>query len=76
MFMKWVENLKSIFKGNLGKCPYCRNGNIINDKPQELMTAEELDKYYLETTGMTYEDFKKTCKPFTDEEKKEYGLEK
>ena len=34
------------------------------------MTAEELDEYYLETTGMIYEDFKKTCKPLNDEEKK------
>lgn len=28
MFMKWVENLKSISKGNLGKCPYCGKSNI------------------------------------------------
>ena len=46
----------------------------LNDKPFDTMTKEELDQYYLETTGKTYDEFKKDCKPLTDNEKREYGL--
>jgi hypothetical protein len=46
----------------------------LNDKPQELMTKEELDKHYLDTTGMNYDDFIKSCEPLTEEQKREYGL--
>lgn len=46
----------------------------LNDKPQDLMTREELNQYYLDTTGKTYDEFIKDCKPLTDEEKKEYGI--
>ena len=45
-----------------------------NDKPQNLMTKEELNQYYMKTTGKTYEEFLRECKSLTDKEKKEYGL--
>lgn len=46
----------------------------INDKPQELMTEEELDQHYLKRTGKTYKEFIKGVEELTDKEKEEYGL--
>lgn len=68
----YIENMNALVNkgGNIRWWNLKQKLFKLNDKPQEIMTKEELDIHYLERTGMKYDEFIKSCKPLTEQQKK------